>query len=81
MDQMSQNQTLEINPSHSLLVKLNQLRKVDPDRASVASKAILDNALMANGMPQDPNKSAQRNLGMLDDYMQLKVNSLQKSIQ
>ncbi len=33
MDQMNKNNTLEINPSHPIVVKLNELRKKDPKRA------------------------------------------------
>ena len=38
LEAMSHNQTLEINPSHPIIVKLNELRIEDPDKASNVSK-------------------------------------------
>ena len=34
MEQMTKNNTLEINPKHPIIVKLNALRKREPKRAS-----------------------------------------------
>lgn len=53
LEAMSTNQTLEINPSHPIIVKLNDLRKVDANRASRVSKSLLDTVLMSSGIPTD----------------------------
>ncbi len=45
MDQ-SNNQTLEINPAHPIIVNLNYLRKLNPTLASVVCKQMLDNVLL-----------------------------------
>ena len=37
LEAMSHNQTLEVNPAHPIIVKLNKLRKVDQKRANVVS--------------------------------------------
>ncbi len=46
MDQMNKNNTLEINPSHGIIVKLNELRKRDAKRASLLAHQMMDNVLM-----------------------------------
>jgi len=76
MEAMSHNQTLEINPSHPIMVKLNELRKVDSSKASNVSKQMLDNVLLSSGVPFDMQKSAARNLGIIDDFLEMKVQSL-----
>ena len=62
MEMMSHNQTLEINPFSPIMIKLNELRKVDKDRSALASKQILDNVLMNSAIPFDVQKSSKRNL-------------------
>lgn len=73
---MSHNQTLEINPSHPIIVKLNKLRKLDQKKASLVSKQMLDNVLTQSGIPHDMGVSAERNLNILDQYLQMKVNRI-----
>lgn len=73
---MSYDQTLEINPNHSMILKLNLLRKKDPKKASMVSKQLLDNVLLASGVPHDLQSGAERNLKVLDDYLQLKVDRI-----
>jgi HSP90 family molecular chaperone len=73
MEAMSHNQTLEINSYHPIIVKLNELRKVDSKRASHVSKQMLDSVLLQSGIPHDMNKSATRNLMILDQYLQMKA--------
>ena len=63
-----------------MVIKLNRLRHVDAARASKLSKQILDNTLMASGIPFDVNVSSERNLQIFDDYLQMKVNKLPKRI-
>jgi HSP90 family molecular chaperone len=69
MDQMNKNNTLEINPSHGIIVKLNELRKRDPKRASVLAHQMMDNVLMLSGIPYNLQDSTKRNLDVLNDYL------------
>jgi len=69
MEAMSHNQTLEINAYHPIIVKLNELRKLDSERASHISKQMLDSVLLQSGIPHDLSKSASRNLMILDQYL------------
>jgi HSP90 family molecular chaperone len=53
LEAMSHNQTLEINPTHPIMIKLNKLRKVDQTRAFNVSQSILDSILLASAIPRD----------------------------
>jgi HSP90 family molecular chaperone len=66
---MMKNNTLEINPQHPVIVKLNEMRKVDAKKASVLSKMVLDNILASAGIPYNLNESSKRNLDVLNDYL------------
>ena len=79
MEAMSHNQTLEINPTHPIIIKLNQLRKSDGAKASNVSKQMLDNVLMTSGIPHDMHKSATRNLNIIDSLLQMKVDRINAS--
>ncbi|KAF2347013.1 Heat shock protein Hsp90 family [Trinorchestia longiramus] len=46
--------TLEINPSHPVIVKLNKLRTSNPELASLVSKQLFSNALVIAGLVDDP---------------------------
>jgi HSP90 family molecular chaperone len=50
-EQMNKNNTLEINPSHPIMVKLNLLRKRDSQKASQLAKQVMDNILLSSGIP------------------------------
>ena len=66
---MNKNNTLEINPSHGIIVKLNELRKRDPKRAGLLAHQMMDNVLMASGIPFDLQVSTNRNMNILNDYL------------
>ena len=68
-DAASKNNTLEINPSHPIIVKLNELRKKDSKRAGLLSKQLMDNILLSSGIPFDLNSSAKRNLDVMNDFL------------
>lgn len=51
---MDKNLTLEINPHHEIIVKLNKMRKVDSNLASVVVRQLLDNTMLTAGMINDP---------------------------
>jgi HSP90 family molecular chaperone len=66
---MNKNNTLEINPSHGIIVKLNELRKRDPKRAGLLAHQMMDNILMASGIPFNLQDSTKRNMDILNDYL------------
>ena len=69
-DQMNKNNTLEINPKHPIIVKLNALRKRDPKRAGLLAHQVMENVLLSSGIPFNLQESTKRNLDMLSDYLQ-----------
>jgi HSP90 family molecular chaperone len=66
---MSRNNTLEINPNHGIILKLNELRKRDPKRAGLLANQMMDNVLMASGIPFNLQDSTKRNMDILNDYL------------
>ena len=52
-DSQFNNQTLEINAAHPIIVNLNHLRKTDPALASIVCRQMLDNVLLQSGVPFD----------------------------
>ena len=75
MEQMNKNNTLEINPRHPIIVKLNALRKRDPKRAGALANQVMENVLLNSGIPFNLQESSKRNLNMLDDYLQFVTSS------
>jgi HSP90 family molecular chaperone len=67
---MNKNNTLEINPRHPIVVKLNALRKRDPKRAGALAQQVMENVLLTSGIPFNLQESSKRNLNLLDDYLQ-----------
>lgn len=43
---LNKSNTLEINPQHPIIVKLNQYRKKDAKKAGMIAKQMLDNVLI-----------------------------------
>lgn len=68
---INKNNTLEINPQHPIIVKLNQFRKKDPKKASMIAHQILDNVLVQSAIPFNVQESTTRNLELLREYLQL----------
>jgi len=68
---MNKNNTLEINPSHPLIVKLNELRKKDPKRAGDLAHQIMDNVLLTSGIPFNLQESTKRNLDVMNDFLNI----------
>ncbi|XP_072337497.1 heat shock protein 75 kDa, mitochondrial [Scyliorhinus torazame] len=52
--------TLEINASHTLIKKLNELRDKNPDLAQLLLDQIYDNAMIAAGLNDDPRPMVSR---------------------
>ena len=77
MTEVNRNNTLEINPEHPVIVKLNRLRKADAKKASTLAKIMLDNILMQSGIPYNIQESAKRNIEVMNEYVQ-KITSVQE---
>jgi len=57
---MDQNLTLEINPNHEIILKLNELRKTDMKLANILARQLLDNCLIIAGAVTDPRSYVNR---------------------
>jgi TNF receptor-associated protein 1 len=51
LDHIAQEQTLELNTSHPIIVNLNGLRKKNKVVASLVCRQLLDNVMVASGIP------------------------------
>jgi molecular chaperone HtpG len=51
---------LEINPRHPVIRKLAALRRSDADKAELVAEQLLDNALIAAGLLEDPTRMIAR---------------------
>lgn len=51
---------LEINPRHAVIKKLHALRAADADKAELVAEQLLDNALIAAGLLEDPSRMVAR---------------------
>jgi molecular chaperone HtpG len=57
---------LEINPRHAVVRRLHALRDSAPDRAALVGEQLLDNALMAAGLLEDPTRMVARLYKLLE---------------
>ena len=57
--------TLEINPRHTLIKKLCQLRESEPELAQLLVDQIYENAMIAAGLVDDPRAM----VGRLNDLL------------
>jgi TNF receptor-associated protein 1 len=60
---------LEINPRHPLIIKLNSARAAKPEIAERVASQILDNALIAAGLLEDPADMLKRLNALLGDAL------------
>jgi len=51
---------LEINPRHAVIKKLHTMRSADADKAELVAEQLLDNALIAAGLLEDPSRMVAR---------------------
>lgn len=70
-DQALRNNTLEINPRHAVILKLNALRKKDPKQAGKLARSLYENVLLSQGIPFDIVQSSRHNLDTLNDFLHL----------
>jgi len=57
---MDKNLTLEINPNHEIISKLNALRKTNLKVASMIARQILDNTMVSAGLVSDTKSYVNR---------------------
>jgi hypothetical protein len=57
---------VEINPSNELILKLNQLRKTNPQIASIGLKQLYETGLMQSGIPFNNKDMIKRNYKILE---------------
>jgi TNF receptor-associated protein 1 len=69
--------SVEINPSHELIVNLNTLRKEEPKVASLTVKQLFDTALLHAGLPLQNADFAKRTFSLLKTLVGDRVNSKQ----
>ena len=58
--------SLELNPRHAVIKRLAALREGNPERATLVAEQILDNALIAAGLFEDPSKMVARLYKLLE---------------
>jgi molecular chaperone HtpG len=61
---------LEINPNHAMMARLNKLRENDASLAGQITEQILDNALVAAGLLEDPRIMLTRLNGLLEKLLE-----------
>jgi TNF receptor-associated protein 1 len=64
-------QTLEINPKHAVIVRLHKLRLSDEPLARVVAEQLVDNALVAAGLIDDPRSMLPRLAALLETVVGL----------
>jgi HSP90 family molecular chaperone len=78
-EQASRNQALEFNPNHSIMVKINKLRKLESETASLLMKEVFDKVMLQSGIPYDIAKSTERSYKLLDMLLDYKVSSIDEA--
>lgn len=58
--------SLELNPRHAVIKRLNGIRSANTERATLVAEQILDNALIAAGLFEDPSKMVARLYKLLE---------------
>ena len=80
LEEASRQQTLELNPSHPLIVNLNQLRKKGNKSAcSLVSRQLLDTVLTQTGIPYNFQEAVTRQYKLLGGYVELLVDNSETS--
>ena len=60
LEQMTKDQTLELNAAHPIIVNLNQLRKTNKVASKLVARQFLDNVLVQSGIPFDLQSGTDR---------------------
>jgi hypothetical protein len=62
---------MEVNPNHEIIVNLNQIRKKDPQFASLLSRILLDNVFTQAGIPFQISDGVSRNFELMSKTMKM----------
>eukprot|EP00347_Sterkiella_histriomuscorum_P018267 403346162 len=65
----NRNNTLEINPQNPIIVKLNELRKKDPKKASMVAKQFVEQVMLVNGFEHNIEANIKRNISMMTEFL------------
>lgn len=77
-EQATRDQSLEINPNHPLITKINQIRKSDTQLASMVLKEMFDNVMLQSGIPYDVQKAAHRSYQVLETLLDYRNGSFEE---
>lgn len=67
--ELTQNSTLELNPQHPIVYKLNELRKVNQPKAQMIAKQFLEQVMMMSGFQYSLPDNLKRSEKLLVDYL------------
>jgi len=62
-------QKLEINPNHSVMIKLSAMKATKPDLAKIVAEQIFDNALISADILENPRTMLNRLNRILDETL------------
>lgn len=74
LDKIAAEQTLELNTGHPVIVNLNLLRKKNKVAASLVARQMLDNVMIASGIPFNIQDGTERQYKMINNYLELALN-------
>ena len=60
---------MEINPAHTMIVRLEQMRHTDPALAAQVAEQVFDDALLAAGLLEDPRTMLGRLNSLLEKLL------------
>lgn len=72
-EQAIKDQSLEVNPNHPLMVKLNKIRKQDTGLAKLLLGDIFNNVKLQSGIPYDTQKASQDSYKVIEMLMDYKI--------
>ena len=75
-EQATKDQTLEINPNHPIIVKLNKLRKMDTNSAAMLLREMFDHVMLQSGIPYDIQKSSDRSYKVIEMLLDYKTSGI-----
>ena len=75
---LAKNLTMEINPEHNVIMKINRLRKIKSKDASYILKQLLDLCLLTIGIPFDIKVFQKRSIFILENSVEYDLKSIEK---
>jgi hypothetical protein len=62
-------QTLEINPKHTIMLELFEMKEKNPEFASIIVEQVFDNALVAAGLLDEPRTMLPRINSLMERFL------------